>query len=124
MNKYSYTTNKLLLCVTRTESFRNLNLEIHPSMEKQTLEQFSSLESFYLMDSFIEEGFYEEIFSRKLKEIYKEIFISELSSTTIPIERWPDIEDFDTFLQFFDVKRKCLVADLGNSVCENRKIEC
>lgn len=123
LNKYTYTTNKLLIRVTRKKAFRDLHIEVRPEFANgPTLEQFSSLESFYLMDEFIEEGYYEEIFLEKLKEISKDIFICELSSTTIPIEKWPDVEDFDTFLNFFDIKQKCLEADLGKLVCTNRKI--
>jgi len=106
-------TNKTLLKITLLAPLRDLRIRIFPELEAQTLNQFSSLHGYYLMDTPVEEGFQAPIWEREIAKISGKIFRQELSELGIPHGCWPPVDDYEEFKKHIAVERLALIADLG-----------
>lgn len=107
-------TNRTLLRVTPLAPLRDLRIACFPEYEKQTLAQLQSMPAYYLMDNPLGEGFQEPLKEKAVSRISSTIFNQELSEMAIPCDRWPDIEDYNVFKDYFKVDHLALTADLGS----------
>ncbi|MEL7316920.1 MAG: hypothetical protein AAFN08_18570, partial [Cyanobacteria bacterium J06559_3] len=98
---------------TLLSPLQELKVECFPETESQTLEQFSSMPGYYLIDAPQEPGWQELIRQNAVKKIFARIFIQELSELGIPTEKWPDVHSFEAFERCFKVEHLALIADLG-----------
>ncbi|MBV1911558.1 MAG: hypothetical protein KUG78_19865 [Kangiellaceae bacterium] len=115
-------TNKTLVQILLQAPFRDLKIKYFPAYENQTLEQFSAVQTYYLMDTRVEQGWQPTIVESSLKEISNKIFCQELMRCDIPVDAWPDTTDFELFSKFMKAEFLILSADFGDARLIN--IEC
>ncbi len=121
---FIFHTNKSLIQTTLLSPFRDLRVKCIPSTEKQTLKQFSSLHSYYLVEPIHREiGDLVMAFDNILKTHCSEIFCNELTAQGIPFEKWPDYEDYNIFKEFISVTLLSLTADLNKMPLKTSKVE-
>lgn len=116
-------TNKTLLKVTPLAPFHELKVSCFPECASQTLEQFSSMPGYYLMDNPLEQGWQPNIEQNALQKISERVFSQELSEQSIPIESWPNVNDFNEFQRYFKVEQLALIADLGSEPLVTREVK-
>ena len=108
-------TNRTLVQISLQEAFHDLKIKHFPEYESQTLEQFSAVKTYYLMDALVESGWQSTIVQNSLKEISDKIFCQELLRCDIPLNAWPDTSDFELFNKFVKAEFLMLNADFGVS---------
>jgi hypothetical protein len=116
-------TNRWLVQVSLLAPFRELKIQCTPSYESQTLEQFSAIQTYYLMDKPVESGWQPTIEENALRAIFRKIFVQELIGCDIPEEQWPDITSFEMFKKFVKTELLILGADFGKSKLVNNEID-
>ncbi len=105
--------NRSLLKVTRGRALRDLQIACFPDLEAQSLEAFSSQHGYYLIESPRGDGDWKAKREAILRLAAPRIFRCELAELPIPMEQWPDADDFETFRLHFTWEFLALTADFG-----------
>ena len=115
-------TNRHLLEIRRGRALRELAIACFPELEAQSYEAFSSRSSYYLIDRPRGDG--DQIAKRDaiLKAAFPRIFRCELAHVAIPLDQWPDSEDFESFRKYFTWDYVGLMADLGTDPVTTKSV--
>jgi hypothetical protein len=116
-------TNRIILKVTPLSTLRDIKVACFPETSAQTYEEVSSTSGYYLIDAVRGPGPVKQLQERVVEQTAPSIFRQELSEMGIPVEKWPDVNDYEKFKQCFLVEQLALIADLGEEPIENIVIE-
>jgi len=85
-----------------------------PDLSDVTLGEVNEDSTVYLVPECDDDSEMDEI----LEENYAAIFEEQVSAWSQDSDDWPDVNDFQTFREWFDVESHSLVMDLGNGPVE------
>ncbi|MEW6360027.1 MAG: hypothetical protein AB1696_27065 [Planctomycetota bacterium] len=113
------TINRSVLVVKAREPFLKWLLHSFPDLSYLTLEEANDDNTVYLIPECDDDSEVEKF----LEGNYAAIFEEQVSTWSQDVDEWPDVNDLQTFREWFDVKFHSLVVDLGDGPVETDEME-